>query len=121
MSALYQYRARIERVVDGDTLDVLLDAGFDLYTRKRLRLRGVNTPEKNKAATKEAGVAAMIFTKNWLARSGASEWPIVVQTHESDAFGRWLATITTPDGRCLNDDIIAAGHGVPFMGPTHQD
>ncbi len=118
MPDLYCYRARVRRVVDGDTLDVEIDAGFDMYTHKRLRLLGVNTPEK-KGATRDAGIAAMVFTKNWVAVD-IGEWPLIVQTHKSDAFGRWLATVYV-GSRCLNDDLLAAGQAIPFMGDTHQD
>ena len=42
---MYEYRAKLVRVVDGDTVDALIDCGFSLFTRQRIRLLGINTPE----------------------------------------------------------------------------
>ena len=42
---MYTYKAKLERVVDGDTLDASIDLGFDVIVRKRIRLAGINTPE----------------------------------------------------------------------------
>ena len=53
---------------------------------------------------------------DWLSWVEGMEWPLTVQTAKSDAFGRYLARIwRTTDGRCLNDDLLAAGHAVVFM------
>jgi len=42
---MYIYRAKLDRVIDGDTIDVIVDLGFDVTIKRRLRLKGVNTPE----------------------------------------------------------------------------
>lgn len=111
--AIWAYRARVERVVDGDTLDVTIDQGLHTHRSERLRLLGVNTPEV-KGPTKMAGRLATIYVEDWLAEA-EGPWPIVVQTARGDAFGRWLARVWRADGRCLNDDLLAAGHAVVFM------
>ena len=113
--AIWAYRARIVRVIDGDTLDVVIDQGLHTHRTERLRLLGVNTPER-KGETRKAGDAARLFVVDWLSWLEGMEWPLTVQTAKSDAFGRYLARIwRTTDGRCLNDDLLAAGHAVVFM------
>lgn len=114
--AIWAYRARVERVIDGDTIDLTIDAGFRSTREERVRLLGVNTPEV-RGATRQAGVAARTFVEDWLSRvADGDEWPLIVQTHKGDAFGRYLGRIwRRHDGACLNDTLLMAGHAVPFM------
>ena len=115
---LWVYRARLERVIDGDTLDVTIDCGFHGFRTERLRLLGVNTPER-KGATRAAGDEALRFVQTWLglaAVAAGGAWPLVIQTEKADAFGRFLATVWGVDGACLNADLLATGHAVPFAG-----
>lgn len=108
---LYHYRAELVRVIDGDTIDVDIDLGFDrMRTRKRLRLLGVDAPERGQAGYLEA----KLFTEALL----ASATLIVVNTVSKDSFGRWLANVwcdgvslnaqmagnTLPQGTCLRDN-----------------
>lgn len=110
------YRARLERVVDGDTVDVVVDAGFHGFRRERLRLLGVNAPEVH-GATKAEGAAATEFTRAWFATEAPAEWPLVIQTEKSDAFGRFLAVVwRVSDRSCLNRQLLRAGYAVPFDG-----
>lgn len=113
---LWVYRARVIRVIDGDTLDIEIDAGLRAYRHERVRLSSVNTPEL-KGATRPAGLAAAGYVTTWLGLVPADqEWPLIVQTAKGDAFGRWLARVwRRSDGRELNADLLAAGHAVPFM------
>lgn len=112
--AIWAYRARWERVIDGDTLDVTIDQGLHTHRTERIRLLGVNTPE-TKGATKMAGRLATIYVEDWLAEAD-DEWPLIVQTARGDAFGRWLARVwRRSDGRELSADLLAAGHAVVFM------
>jgi micrococcal nuclease len=116
LPAIWAYRARVERVIDGDTLDVTIDQGLHTHRTERLRLLGVNTPEL-KGPTRPAGLAAAGFVTDWLARVPFDDdWPLIVQTHRGDAFGRWLARVwRRTDGACLNDTLLMVGHAVPFM------
>lgn len=109
------YRAKIVRAVDGDTIDVVIDAGFRATRTERLRLVGLNCPEVH-GATKAAGDAAKAFTQAWLTEAGTTDWPLILRTEKSDAFGRYLARCwRVSDGACLNADLIANGMAVPFM------
>jgi len=86
----YYYGCEVLRVVDGDTLDVLCDLGFDTYLKLRLRLAGINTPEsrtRNKAE-KVLGLAA----KARLAEILESADSVEFESHGKGKFGRVLAT-----------------------------
>lgn len=108
------YRAKLVRVVDGDTIDVWIDAGFHGYRRERLRLLGVNAPEMH-GASKTAGDAAKAYVDGWLLGL-PGDWPLIVQTEKSDVFGRFLAQCwRVMDGANLSDDLLSSGNAVPFL------
>ena len=110
---IWAYRAQLVKVIDGDTLQVVIDAGLNCYRTERLRLLGVNTPEK-RGPTHGAGLLAQGYVEEWL-EDAEGEWPLVIVTQKSDAFGRYLARVwRSDDGACLNDDLLAAGHAVVF-------
>ena len=117
----YTFRGKCVNVVDGDTVDCLIDVGFGLHTEQRLRLHGVNTPEKRSkdplekelAKIAEKYTAQMILDKD-----------VLVQTYKDDSFGRYLAKVyilgegDTGEYTCLNDLLIDNGLGVAFMDDT---
>lgn len=126
---MYQYAAKCIRVIDGDTLDLDVDLGFDIHFQLRVRLLGVNTPETSgpKAATeKEAGLRAkarvegLVRTDKVELLSGlpASSFPVplTIETAKDaqDKYGRYLARIILPDGKVLNDLLLAEGLAVPM-------
>ncbi len=114
-SALWVYRAKLERVVDGDTIDITLDAGLHVYRTERLRLLGVNTPER-RGATLAAGKAAREYVTEWLRTRAGAAWPLRIQTEKGDAFGRWLATVwAASTGECLNDDLLTSGQAAVYL------
>lgn len=81
---LYMYKAHVDNVVDGDTVDITLDHGFNVYSKQRVRLLSVDTPERGQ----ENYHQATEFTTSKLLNQN-----VVVQTYKSDNFGRYLATI----------------------------
>lgn len=112
----YIYRAEILRVLDGDTVDVRMDLGFGVYTTQRLRIYGVNTPEKDT----EAGKAALQFVSETLYQASEVHVQTMKQSTQSDAekrekYGRYLVQINV-DGEPLADLIIKAGHGQAYFG-----
>lgn len=105
--------ARPIHVVDGDTIDVVLDLGKRTYAEDRLRFLNVNAPER-KGATLAAGNASRDYVAAWLFvmpdADRGNEWPLRVQTFKDDEFGRYLALVwRVRDGACLNDDLIRDG------------
>ena len=92
-------------MVDGDTVDLTIDAGFHNFHVERVRLFGVNAPEMS-GLTKEAGAVAKDWVEGWFDKHPQ----LVIQTYKTDAFGRYLAEIWADSGEHLNEDLIAAGH-----------
>ena len=116
----YLWRADIDRVVDGDTLDVIIDCGFHATRTERLRLLGVNCPEMH-GPSSQAGVAAKSFTNSWCNDvqydTTRASWPFLVETFKTDAFGRYLARVwpaDQPDGVDLAAALLEAGHAVVY-------
>lgn len=103
----YRYRVlAVCRVVDGDTVDLVLDVGFYLNTTLRFRLLGVDAPERGKPGAAEATA----FVQAWL----AEDPDLTAHTRKADSFGRWLVDITREDGTSLSAALLEAGHAVPY-------
>lgn len=122
------YPARIVRVIDGDTLDVdvtltasvKVDVGLDTTLTAtaaedvsiRLRLNGLNAPEKN---TPE-GKAAIAFVNAWITQHAGPYTLTTLPGDRREKYGRTLATVTAADGAVLNQDLLASGHALPYNG-----
>jgi micrococcal nuclease len=111
---VYEYRARLVKVVDADTLDLEVDPGFRLRFTDRFRLSGINAPEMKTAE----GVAARVWLATLLdlacaAGTADNPWPLVVATEKDrrEKFGRWLATVrVAATGLVVNAELVKAGH-----------
>jgi micrococcal nuclease len=119
---VYAFRARCTNVVDGDTIDVVLDVGFHCTRTERLRLLGVNAPELHSRdpEVRKAGYAAKDFTMTLIDQwqFGTDEqWPLLVETVKTDAFGRYLAKVESAiiHSDTLSNELLRAGHAVEFM------
>lgn len=117
----YVYDARLDRIIDGDTIVLTIDFGFGEEHTEHVRLLGVNCPEVT-GATATAGLAAKDYTTRWLAVAAADatpeDFPLVAQSFKSDHFGRWLAYVWRKNDRhALNDDLLADGQAVVDPGP----
>ena len=112
---LYHYRAQVDRIVDGDTIDVILDLGFDLKMESRVRFAGVNAPESRTKDTveKEQGLAAKRYVEDWV---GALEGKVIIETvlDKRGKYGRVLGRILSDEGDCLNDEMVSLGHAVRY-------
>ena len=105
---LNHYRATLDRIIDGDTIDVLLDLGFKVFTLQRLRLLAIDTPERGQPGYLEATheLAELLNPTGRLQ-------PLIVHTIRRDGFGRWLATVWVEGSdTSINDLMIQRGHGV---------
>lgn len=116
-SQLWVYRASWDRVIDGATVEVRVDAGFRNYCLKRLRLLGVHAPAMH-GVTLDA--AARTFVVRWLetaeAGAGDDQWPLVIQTSKPDASGCFLSLVwRTCDQRSLNQDLLDAVHAAEVL------
>ena len=114
---LFHYKATVDRVIDGDTIDVVLDLGFDISYRGRIRFQGINAPESRTrdAVEKQAGLAAKRYVEDWI---NGHEQRVIIQTSLDDRgkFGRILGRILNDEGECLNDELVSLGHATPYHG-----
>jgi len=105
---LYTYKARVVRVLDGDTLEAGVDLGFGITTTQTLRLRGIDCPE---LVTKE-GKEAKAFVEGLLKPSSE----VLIKTSKSDKYDRYLADIfitdKTGDVHYLNNELLKKGLAV---------
>jgi len=118
----YWYTGTVLNVIDGDTVDLMIDLGFSIHHKIRVRLYGVNTPESRTkdAAEKEMGLKAKEFTKDWLTNHKTVFIKTIVDKNEK--YGRVLAElyssgdINNSSTACLNKDIISAGYAREYFG-----
>ena len=112
---MYEYRARIVRVIDGDTVEAEVDLGFHISSRMMLRLFGINAPEI-KGPTRPEGLSARDYLTHLIQThtNGNSELIIRTQKDATEKYGRLLATLVAGDVN-LNEALIAGGHAVVAM------
>ncbi len=105
---MYQYRATVVRVVDGDTVDLAVDLGFRVTFTDRFRLYGIDAPEI-RYPTYDAGKAAWL----WLTELLPPGTAVTVDTYKqaTDKYGRWLATLHL-GAVDVNAALVTAGHAV---------
>lgn len=110
---MYEYKADLDRVVDGDTIDVVIDLGFKMTTNQRIRLYGIDTPEifsaKKGSPEHVKGMAAKKFVEDRLA---ANDNHFKIKTHKyTGKYGRYLGEIYLADSEIsLNDQLVQNGH-----------
>lgn len=98
---MYQYKAIVTNVVDGDTFDMDIDLGFHIHIHERVRLLDADTPEKF-GAEKELGLIVKAFAEgNLLNREVVIESEKADVASETDSFGRWLVRVLIDGERDL--------------------
>ena len=116
---MYEYKVKsVERVIDGDTVDVILDLGFGLFKKERVRVAGIDTPEKRTRDKREKklGYDATHYAELWF----GAEYDIVVKTEKDGKYGRMLGWFWRGD-QCFNHKIIDDGYALPYDGGTKND
>ena len=119
---MYKYNATLLRVVDGDTADVMIDLGFNTWSKKRLRFKGVDTWEKRTRNLEEKakGILASKFTEDYLKLNGGK---FVIQSYGTGKYGRVLAEIFVKlngEETSLNKLLIENGHAYVYEGGKKQ-
>ena len=118
---MYEYYVRkVEGVVDGDTIDVLIDLGFDILFASRVRLAGIDTPESR---TKDLAEKALgLESKEYLKKHLKDAKSVVIKTEKMDSsekYGRILGWVyVNGDTESLNDKMINDGYAWGYMGDT---
>ena len=89
ISSVFVYKIVAYRVIDGDTIEVMIDKGFNEFKRMNIRLQGVDTPELRIPEQKEAALIAKAHAEKVMA--GDCNW--LLRTKKMDLYGRWLGVI----------------------------
>jgi micrococcal nuclease len=121
----FEYHAKVVEVVDGDTIVIDIDLGFDIkLTKQKVRLLGIDTPESRTSdkIEKVFGLASKDFVKKFVKEC---EDTVIIRTHLSDdvdgngreKFGRLLGEIVNPKTRkILNEELITNNYAVKYLG-----
>lgn len=110
----WEREATLRRVLDGDTMQLNVDVGFDHDAHPKFRLFMVNAPEKT-GKTKVAGLRAMAFVTSWFADKPLFLVRTYKASPEQEKYGRWLVEVWSLDGKsCLNQELIASGNAEPM-------
>ena len=123
----YNFRVvKVNRVVDGDTIDVTIDLGFDLMKKERVRVAGVDTPEKRTRNLEEKalGIDATNWLKKKLEDTIKGEDELIIRTELKGGvgkYGRLLGWLYVGDSNVsLNEEMIGEGYAWPYDGGTKQ-
>jgi micrococcal nuclease len=106
---MFEYKLNnILKIVDGDTVDVSIDLGFNVTTIQRIRLSGVDTPETNSKneLEKSMGNEAKMFIINWV----SLQKQMKIKTYKDDKYGRILGEIFGDNDQCINNLLIEKGY-----------
>jgi micrococcal nuclease len=118
---MYEYYVRkVENVVDGDTIDVLIDLGFDILFQSRVRLAGIDTPESRTKDLREKALG--LESKEYLKKALKDAKSVVIKTEKMDSsekYGRILGWVyINGDTVSLNDMMINDGYAWGYLGDT---
>ena len=109
---MYKYNAKLDRVVDGDTVDALVDLGFDTWKKVRIRMVGMNAPESRTSDLEEKarGIAAKIRLEELL-----GEGKFILESQGVGKYGRCLGILFVDDIN-INKTLIQEGHATEYYG-----
>ena len=111
---MYTYEAKVVRVVDGDTIDALIDLGFSTHKKIRIRMVGINTPESRTRdlEEKKLGLAAKARLMEILQ---SNENKFVLESQGVGKYGRCLGVIKV-NNKNVNQQLINEGHATEYFG-----
>ena len=118
----FLYKCIIQRIVDGDTIDVDIDLGFGIWLRKeRVRIAGIDTPEKRTRdkVEKVFGLAATAKAHELVPEG--SECIIRTRRDKAGKYGRTMGDFVMSDGRLYTEVMVETHHAVPYEGQAKAD
>jgi len=122
---MYEYKVKINRVVDGDTVDVDIDLGFGMWMHdERVRIMGIDTPESRTSDKVEKifGKAAKARLQELLGETAILKTQISKKGEDMRGkFGRVLGDFVAADGRLVTEIMIEEGHCVPYFGGSKEE
>tara|TARA_B110000503_G_scaffold136341_1_gene218497 strand:+ start:2791 stop:3240 length:450 start_codon:yes stop_codon:yes gene_type:complete len=122
---MYEYRVKVLKVVDGDTVDVDIELGFGVVlSDERVRIMGIDTPESRTSDEVEKlfGKAAKHRLEELLSETAILRTQISKNGEDMKGkFGRILGDFVAPDGRMITEIMTQEGHCVPYFGGSKDD
>jgi len=116
---MYEYKCEVKRIVDGDTVDVIIDLGFSIHFSTRVRLYGIDTPESRTRDKDEKvrGFLSKDYLKEWLDQGG-----VIIRTYrdKKGKFGRVLGEMVV-GGRNINLLMVNENYAVKYEGQSKED
>ena len=118
----YIYRGKLDRVIDGDTIDAMIDVGFDIWVKKRIRYKGIDTWESRTRdlEEKKLGLKAKERNKELLEKVSTKPGYFRLKSYGVGKYGRVLGEIFIMDENdstiCINDQLITEGHAYEYEG-----
>jgi micrococcal nuclease len=107
---MYEYYTKIDKVIDGDTVDVFIDLGFSVWHKERIRLSGIDTAEKNTPLGKALKTFLIANLEGKMVR---------LQVSKPDKYGRYLGTVFLKDSTVsINDQLIKANLAKSYSGDS---
>lgn len=117
---MYEYKVKeVVKVVDGDTIDVIIDLGFDLSKKERVRLAGIDTPESRTRDLDEKKLG--LEAKEYLSTNLSNANDLMISTKKDGKYGRMLGTIYINDDIVsMNRQMIDKGYAWEYDGGTKE-
>ncbi len=124
---MYNYNATCTRVVDGDTVDAMIDLGFGVHVKKRIRLAGINAPE-SRTRDKQEKILGLAAKDRLIAMMNGADNFFELESQELGRYGRVLGRlhISKLDGKdvitkiCVNDSLVNEGYAVEYDGGKRE-
>jgi len=121
---MYEYKVKVVKVIDGDTIDVDIDLGFNtILTKRRIRLYGIDTPE-SRTRDKEEKQRGLLSKKYLLLKCPIGEY-ITLKSHGVGKFGRILGELFEynkhEDSMSINQEMCDEAYAAPYFGQSKED
>ena len=122
---MYEYRVKIIKIVNGDTVDVDIDLGFGIsLNNERVRIMGIDTPESRTRdlVEKKFGLASKNRLKELLGKTGTLQTQVSKKGEDMKGkFGRILGDFVSEEGRMVTDILVEEGHAVAYFGGSKEE
>jgi micrococcal nuclease len=122
---MYEYKVKVVKVVDGDTVDVDIDLGFGVWLKdERVRIMGIDTPESRTRdkVEKKFGLASKARLKELLDKTAILKTQVNKNGEDMKGkFGRILGDFVANDGRMVTDILVEEGHAVAYFGGSKEE
>lgn len=119
MKQQYIYLALVTKVIDGDTIDCAVDLGFNVFTKERFRLYGIDTPEKT---SKDLVIKDIAFKATDFIKDSIESKQVTIECFGKDKYGRWLAKVyLNNESPTVNEQLVALGYAKVYFGDNKMN